>query len=127
MASHGGISSSSPPAPRTRGSHVAAMAAAVALVSSCTVEGQDMATTFADPTANPMTMTAPPPTTSEGDSEATGGSAETAPPAESGETSPPATTTADSGSASTGAPPADEQPEDGMYSACAGVGECIGL
>lgn len=98
---------------------------AVAL-AACTVEGEDVATTFFDPTA---ANSSTPPTTSDGDTEATvgtNGSGGSGGSADSGETSPAAT---DSGSdgGSSGSPPVDEQPEDGMYSECAGVGDCIGL
>ena len=96
------------------------------ILAACSVEGEDVATTFFDPTANPTG--APPPTTSEGDESTadTGGSAGTTDPvADSGDTTAPGS---DGGSGgSTGAPPMNEQPEDGMYSECAGVGECIGL
>jgi hypothetical protein len=90
-------------------------------LAGCTVEGKEVATTFGDPTVNPSGT--PPPTTSEGD-EATASSGSASATADSGETAMPAT--AGSDGASTGAP-VDEQPEDGMYSACAGVGECVGL
>lgn len=98
---------------------------AVAL-AGCTVEGTDVATTFADPTANPSGT---PPATSQGDSESTDGSAESVGSTDPAGTSATSTPTSSAGTdaASTGAPPVDEQPEDGMYSACAGVGDCIGL
>ena len=100
---------------------------AVALAACTVVEGTDVATTFGDGSAsNPSGA---PPTTSEGDTEASGGSSGTAGDsgsADSGDTSTPATGS-DSEGGSSGAPPVDEQPEDGMYSECVGVGECIGL
>jgi hypothetical protein len=101
-------------------------ALAVALAACSVVEGTDVATTFGDGSASNPSGT--PPTTSEGDTEASGdssGSADGNGSADSGDTSTPPATGSDGGSS--GAPPADEQPEDGMYSACAGVGECIGL
>lgn len=109
---------------RRRG--LGSIALAVAL-TACTVEGEEVATTFFDPTVNQSGT--PPPTGGEDDTETTGGSGGTngsTASADSGGTATPATSSDGSGGASTGAP-ADEQPEDGMYSACAGVGECIGL
>lgn len=103
-------------------------ALAVALAACSVVEGTDVATTFGDASATNPSGT--PPTTSEGDTEATGGSSESADSngsADSGDTSMPPATGSDSDGGSSGAPPTDEQPEDGMYSECAGVGECIGL
>jgi hypothetical protein len=101
------------------------IALAVAL-TACTVEGQEVATTFFDPTVN---QTGTPPTTGdEDDTESTGGPGGTTGSSgsvESGDTSTPATSTG-SGGASTGSP-VEEQPEDGMYSECADVGNCIGL
>jgi hypothetical protein len=101
-------------------------ALAVALAACTVVEGKDVATTFGDASAsNPSGM---PPTTSEGDTEDTGGSSGSPGSADSGDTSmPPATSNASESDGSSGSPPVDEQPEDGMYSECAGVGECIGL
>lgn len=94
--------------------------ALVVALAACTVEGEDVATTFADPTANPSGT---PPTTSEGDTEATAGGSGSSGSADSGDTQAPAT----GSDGSSGAPPVDEQPANGMYSACMGVGECIGL
>jgi hypothetical protein len=110
--------------PRRRGLGSIALALALA---ACTVEGEEVATTFFDPT---ISQSGTPPTGGEDDTETAGGSGGTngsTGPADSGDTSTPATSS-DGGSAdaSTGAP-VDEQPDDGMYSACAGVGECIGL
>lgn len=100
------------------------IALAVAL-AACTVEGEEVATTFFDPTAN---QSGTPPATGDGDTETTGGAGETSGSSgsvDSGDTSTPMTSS-DGADASTGAP-VDEQPQDGMYSQCAGVGECIGL
>lgn len=97
------------------------LALAMAL-AACSVEGEDVATTFFDPTANPSGT---PPTTSEGDDD-TAGSSEGSPgssgAADSGDTSTPG-----SSDGSSGAMPVDEQPDDGMYSACTGPADCIGL
>lgn len=101
------------------------LALAVAL-AACTVEGEEVATTFADPTANPSGT---PPATSEGDTEATAGSSGTASSsgaADSGDTSTPASGSGSEGGSS-GTMPVDEQPENGMYSACTVVGDCVGL
>jgi hypothetical protein len=102
------------------------IALAVAM-AACTVEGVDVATTFSDPTVNPSGT---PPTTSNGDTDndsGSGGSGGSNGSADSGDTSPPPPTTDGGSGGSSGMPPVDEQPEDGMYSECAGVGECIGL
>lgn len=110
--------------PRRRGLGTIALAVALA---ACTVEGEDVATTFFDPTSNPSGTQ---PTTSVGDTEATasasesGGSNASNVSADSGDTQSPPATGSDG---SSGAPPVDEQPEDGMYSECMGVGDCIGL
>jgi hypothetical protein len=96
------------------------------VLAACSVEGEDVATTFFDPTANSST----PPTTSAGDTEGTSGSSGSGGAngsADSGDSSPPPATESGSDGGSSGSPPVDEQPEDGMYSECAGVGECIGL
>lgn len=93
------------------------------ILAACSVEGEDVATTFFDPTANSGT----PPTTSEGDTAGTSGSGGSNGSADSGDSSPPPATDSGSDGGSSGSPPVDEQPEDGMYSECAGVGECIGL
>lgn len=93
------------------------------VMAACTAEGKEVATTFGDPTANPSGT---PPTTSEGDEETEGTTEDPAGSsgaADSGDTSTPGS---ESGGSS-GAMPVDEQPEDGMYSACAGPAECIGL
>ncbi len=93
----------------------------VMALAGCTVEGTDVATTFADPTANPSGT---PPTSQGGsEAEATDGSAGSAGSAESGATS---MTPATSSEGSTGAP-VNEQPENGMYSECMNAGDCIGL
>jgi hypothetical protein len=99
--------------------------ALAAVLAACTVEGEDVATTFADPTANPSGT---PPGTGGGDTDPTaGGSASSTSEAgsadQSGTDAPPMTTS----EGSSGGAPVDEQPEDGMYSECMGVGECVGL
>jgi hypothetical protein len=93
------------------------------VLAACTAEGKEVATTFHDPTANPSGT---PPTTSEGDEETAGSTEDPAGSsgaADSGDTSMPGS---ESGGSS-GGMPVDEQPEDGMYSACMGPGDCIGL
>lgn len=110
-----------PMTPRRRGLGTIALAVALA---ACSVEGEDVATTFFDPTSTPSGT---PPTTSEGDTEAPAGTSEsggTNASADSGDTQGPPATGSDG---SSGAPPVDEQPEDGMYSECMGVGDCVGL
>ena len=98
------------------------LALAMAL-AACSVEGEDVATTFFDPTANPSGT---PPTTSEGDDDTAGSSEGT--PGSSGAADSGDTSTPPAGSeGSSGAMPVDEQPEDGMYSACTGPADCIGL
>lgn len=102
------------------------MVMALAL-AACSVEGEDVATTFFDPTANNSST---PPTTSAGDTEATAAGSMSdgaSGPADSGDTSPPPASDSGSDGGSSGAMPVDEQPEDGMYSACTGVGDCVGL
>lgn len=92
--------------------------------AACTVSGKEIESSFFDPTANPSGT---PPTTSDGDeTESTEGSEDSETPADTGSTSTAATTAA-TDEDSTGAPPVDEQPDDGMYSACMGVAMCIGL
>ncbi|MEX1368459.1 MAG: hypothetical protein AB1Z98_35330 [Nannocystaceae bacterium] len=92
---------------------------------SCTVEGEDVATTFGDPTVNPSGN--PPGTSDGGDTESNAtmatdsGTVETEGPATSGPTS----TTDPTDSESTGEP-IDEQPANGMYSECTTVADCIG-
>lgn len=92
---------------------------------SCTVEGEDMVTTFGDLTVDPSGT--PPGTSDAGDSESSAtmatdsGQAETEGPA----TSSPTTTTDPTDSESTGNP-IDEQPADGMYSECMTAANCIG-
>lgn len=95
--------------------------------TACTVEGEDMMTTFADPTANPSGT--PPGDESAGDNTEGSSGGSGGPSSDSAETtSAPSTTTATtSAEGSTGAPPVDEQPDNGMYSECAGVADCIGL
>jgi hypothetical protein len=90
------------------------------VLAACTAEGKEVATTFHDPTANPSGT---PPTTSEGDEDTAGSTAGSSGAADSDDTSTPGS---ESGGSS-GAMPVDEQPENGMYSACADVVECIGL
>lgn len=102
------------------------LALLVALVG-CTVEGVEVATTF-----DPNGPSGAPPTTSEGDTEMSGstGSETASPSTESDDTSSPPMTDSGSGSGSdgsTGSMPVDEQPEDGMYSECMDVTQCIGL
>ncbi len=96
--------------------------------TACTKTGEEVATTFFDPGA----MSSSPPTTSNGEtdgdtdppetSSATDDPSETA---ESGATSEATTNTTMSSDTSGG--PGVEQPEDGMYSECASVADCIGL
>lgn len=94
-------------------------------LAACSVEGEDVATTFFDPTANNSSV---PPTTSVGDTEATAAGSMSDGPADSGDTSPPPATDSGTGDGgSSGSPPVDEQPENGMYSECMGVGDCVGL
>lgn len=96
---------------------------AVAL-AACSVEGEDVATTFFDPTA---ANSSAPPTTTHGDTEATAAGSMSDDASGSGETSPPATDSGTGDGGSSGTMPVDEQPENGMYSECAGVGDCVGL
>lgn len=89
-----------------------------------------MATTFSDPTANPTAnpTNSPPGDGSAGEStEGTGGSEGPSSESAGSGTSGATATTASSAEDSTGAPSVDEQPGNGMYSECAGVGDCIGL
>lgn len=92
-------------------------------LAACTVAGKDVETTFGDPTANPSGT---PPSSGNSDTEGTEeGTGETS-SASAGSTSETTTATT-APSESSGAPPADEQPANGMYSECAGVADCIGL
>jgi hypothetical protein len=106
---------------RRRGLGPIALAVALA---ACSVEGEDVATTFSDPTANPSGT---PPATSDAGSEDTSGGASGSGPADTGGTTMPPGTDGSSDGGSSGMPPVDEQPEDGMYSECTGVADCIGL
>jgi hypothetical protein len=99
------------------------LALAVALVA-CTVEGEDVATTFFDPTTNPSGT---PPVTSEGATADTGEPGSTSGSADDGDASTTPGSGSDGDSGSTGVAPVDEQPDNGMYSECTGVGDCIGL
>ncbi|MCH9686682.1 MAG: hypothetical protein K0V04_34940 [Deltaproteobacteria bacterium] len=96
------------------------------LILACTHQGEEVATTFLDPTANPSGT---PPTTGSptaGDTASDSGSGGPA------ETSATDTATSNAGTTmdaatETGVQPIDEQPAAGMYSACVNTGECIGL
>jgi len=95
--------------------------------TACTKTGEEVATTFFDPGG----MSSSPPTSggdTDGDTDAPATSSETDDPsesAESGATSEATTNTTMSSDTSGG--PGVEQPEDGMYSECASVANCIGL
>jgi len=94
------------------------------LLLACTVKGEDVATTFGDPTANPSGV--PPDTMGESDTDETQ-TADTEPAAtDSGQATTMEATTAPSDSDSTGEPGVDEQPASGMYSECTSVADCIG-
>lgn len=96
---------------------------AVIALAGCTIAGSEVMTTFGDPSASGTPTSGG--SESESDTEpststATGGTAD----ASSGSgTSDP---TADPSTGSTGAP-VDEQPLEGMYSACATPADCTGL
>lgn len=95
-----------------------------ALGSACTVEGEDVMTTFSDLTMNPSGN---PATSDDGDtepSEDTGADTGDTGSDDVATTSPMTTDPGESGA--TGDPPVDEQPDSGMYSECATVGDCIG-
>ncbi|MEM7154774.1 MAG: hypothetical protein AAF799_18130 [Myxococcota bacterium] len=81
---------------------------------ACNVDTEDVATTFADPTSDPDSMG------SNSSAEATGDDAP-----EDSETQV-ATGDVETSGGATG-DPADEQPEDGMYSECLTNTDCIGL
>ncbi|MGH1341899.1 MAG: hypothetical protein ACRBN8_10130 [Nannocystales bacterium] len=95
------------------------------------------ATTFAPMSSGSATATTATPTTATSTtaSDSTGGSGDTELPTETaestGETSAEASTDTDplgsSGGESTFGEPPSEQPEDGMYSSCASIVDCIGL
>lgn len=110
---------------RRRGLGPIALAMALTLVfAACTVQGEEVATTFHDPTANPSGT---PPGTSDGATAGTSGGSSDSASADSADTSMPPGSDSGSDGGSSGMPPVDEQPADGMYSECAGVGDCIGL
>lgn len=89
----------------------------------CTVEGEDVMTTFADPTSNPSGN---PTTTNDGDTESSQGSSDTESAQTGSDDATTASPTSGSGGGSETGPAPDEQPETGMYSECMTVGDCIG-
>lgn len=95
---------------------------AVMALTACTVEGREVMTTF-DPSASGTPTSGSSQSGSDTEpstSTAASGTADTS--SGSGTSNP----TTDPSSGSSGAP-ADEQPEDGMYSECASVADCFGL
>lgn len=100
----------------------------IAIAGGCTAEGEDIATGFGDPTATPTTT---PPIPSDGTETSTSsgstseGSGEDSSTVSSGDPSTSGEGSTSGSPGSTTGP--SEQPEDGMYSDCASVGECVGL
>ncbi len=94
------------------------------LRTGCTAQGEEVLTTFHDPTANPSGT---PPTSSGNDTEDTGDNGtETHSQADSGtETGSESTATPES--TETSGSPVDEQPDSGLYSECSMLADCIGL